>query len=159
MPQLLDVWAMSQIASPTYYVGFQIWQEGCRVFFFLSRSFILYSVHILFIKPYKACAWGTESDGGAPVIHSLWCDEQSSHWGVALCGPYLEMDEAFSLGSPAFCAVVLGNLYSVTAFTEAIYLIAWSTRLRPELVGNAIRSCSMMEAVCVGGLEMRKKKA
>lgn len=45
------------------------------------------------------------------------------------------------------------------AFTEAIYLIAWSTKLRPELVGNAIRSCSIMEAVCVGGLEMSKKKA
>lgn len=78
---------------------------------------------------------------------------------MALCGPYLEMDEAFSLGSPGFCAVVLGNLYSITAFTEAIYLIAWSTKLRPELVGNAIRSCSIMEAVCVGGLEMSKKKA
>lgn len=46
---------------------------------------------------------------------------QISPWGVALCGAYLEMDEAFSLGSVGFRAVVLGSLYSVRALIEATH--------------------------------------
>lgn len=84
-------------------------------FYFQEFYTMILSVHILFISAYNTCAWVTGSDGGALVIYSLWCHQERTPWRVALCGASLEMDEAFSLGSAGFCAVVLGNLYSVTA--------------------------------------------